>query len=131
MTKRVFRKRNQTPDQAAHEAAVREHFQRERPSLRQLLESGDGTEPMTQREYFELQVACRERLRPLREAAGLSLSDMATRTGMDRAAIQKLESGVHANPTISTINRYLHALGKRLVVSIVDEPTDPRVALRS
>lgn len=131
MTKRVFRKRNQTPDQAAHEAAVREHFQRERPSLRQLLESGDGTEPMTQREYFELQVACRERLRPLREAAGLSLSDMATRTGMDRAAIQKLESGVHANPTISTINRYLHALGKRLVVSIVDETTDPRVALRS
>jgi hypothetical protein len=66
MTKRVFRKRNQTPDQAAHEAAVREHFQRERPSLRQLLESGDGTEPMMQREYFELQVACRERLRPLR-----------------------------------------------------------------
>jgi ribosome-binding protein aMBF1 (putative translation factor) len=131
MTKRVFRKRNQTPDQAAHEAAVREHFQRERPSLRHLLESGDGTEPMMQREYFELQVACRERLRPLREAAGLSLSDMATRTGMDRAALQKLESGVHANPTISTINRYLHALGKRLVVSIIDETTDPRVALRS
>ena len=131
MTRREFLKRNQTPAQQAHEAAVRERFQRERPSLRQLLESGDGTEPMMQREYFELQVACRERLRPLREAAGLSLSDMATRTGMDRAAIQKLESGVHANPTISTINRYLHALGKRLVVSIIDETTDAPVALRS
>ena len=131
MATRVFRKRDQTPAQEAHEAAVRERFQRERPSLRKLLESGDGTDPMTQREYFELQVACRERLRPLREAAGLSLSDMAARTGMDRAAIQKLESGVHANPTISTINRYLHALGKRLVVSIVDEAAESQVAVGS
>ena len=56
---------------------------------------------------------------------------MATRTGMDRAAIQKLESGVHTNPTISTINRYLHALGKRLVVSIVDEVADPPVTVGS
>ena len=54
---------------------------------------------------------------------------MAARTGMDRAAIQKLESGVHTNPTIGTINRYLHALGKRLVVSIVDEAADPRSPL--
>jgi ribosome-binding protein aMBF1 (putative translation factor) len=131
MARRLFRKRNQTPAQEAHEAAVRERFQRERPSLRDLLESGDGTDPLTQREYFELQVACRERLRPLREAAGLSLSDMADRTGMDRAAIQKLESGVHTNPTISTINRYLHALGKRLVVSIVDEAADSPVAVGS
>ena len=131
MARRLFRKRDQTPAQEAHEAAVRERFQRERPSLRDLLESGDGTDPLTQREYFELQVACRERLRPLREAAGLSLSDMAARTGMDRAAIQKLESGVHTNPTIGTINRYLHALGKRLVVSIVDEAADSPVAVGS
>lgn len=131
MARRLFRNRNQTPAQEAREAAVRERFQRERPSLRDLLESGDGTEPVTQREYFELQVACRERLRPLREAAGLTLSDMAARTGMDRAAIQKLESGVHTNPTISTINRYLHALGKRLVVSIVDEAADSPVAVGS
>lgn len=131
MARRLFRKRNQTPAQEAREAAVRARFQRERPSLRDLLESGDGTEPLAQREYFELQVACRERLRPLREAAGLSLSDMAARTGMDRAAIQKLESGVHTNPTISTINRYLRALGKRLVVSIVDEAADSPVAVGS
>ena len=77
---------------------------------------------MLQSEYIDLQMACREKLRPLREGAGLSLSDMATRTGMDRAAIHKLESGVHANPTISTISRYLRALGKRLVVHIVDDP---------
>jgi transcriptional regulator with XRE-family HTH domain len=56
---------------------------------------------------------------------------MAARTGMDRAAIQKLESGVHINPTIGTIDRYLHALGKPLVVSLVDEVADPPVAVRS
>ena len=122
MAKRVFRKRSQTPAQETRETAVRERFQSERPSLRELQASGDGSEPLLQSQYFEIQVSCRERLRPLREAAGLSLSDMAARTGMDRAAIQKLESGVHTNPTIGTINRYLRALGKQLVVKIVDDP---------
>jgi transcriptional regulator with XRE-family HTH domain len=50
---------------------------------------------------------------------------MAARMGMDRAAIRKLESGVHTNPTIGTLNRYLHALGKRLVVSLVDDYQTP------
>ena len=60
-------------------------------------------------------------LRAIREQQGLSISDQAERTGMDRAMISRLETGQVDNPTISTMSRYARALGKRVVVSLVDE----------
>lgn len=59
-------------------------------------------------------------LKALREQQGLSISDLAERTGMDSATIGRLESGHIDNPTIATVTRYAKALGKRVVVSLVD-----------
>jgi DNA-binding XRE family transcriptional regulator len=53
-------------------------------------------------------------LRRERERQGLSLTDMAERTGIDRATISKLETGKLANPTIGTLGTYAKALGLRL-----------------
>ena len=53
-------------------------------------------------------------LRRERERQGLSLTDIAERTGIDRATISKLETGKIANPTIGTIRTYAMALGRRL-----------------
>jgi DNA-binding XRE family transcriptional regulator len=53
-------------------------------------------------------------LRRERERQGLSLTDMAERTGIDRATISKLETGKLANPTIGTLRIYAKALGRRL-----------------
>jgi DNA-binding XRE family transcriptional regulator len=53
-------------------------------------------------------------LRRERERQGLSLTDMAERTGIDRATISKLETGKLANPTIGTLRTYARALGQRL-----------------
>ncbi len=53
-------------------------------------------------------------LRREREQQGLSLTDMAQRTGIDRATISKLETGKLANPTIGTLRTYARALGRRL-----------------
>ena len=53
-------------------------------------------------------------LRRERERQGLSLTDMAERTGIDRATISKLETGKIPNPTISTLRTYAKALGRRL-----------------
>jgi DNA-binding XRE family transcriptional regulator len=53
-------------------------------------------------------------LRHERERQGLSLTDMAERTGIDRATISKLETGKIANPTIGTLRTYAKALGRRL-----------------
>ena len=49
-----------------------------------------------------------------RERQGLSLADLAKRTGMDRAAIHKLERGLNSNPTYATLTRYAQALGARI-----------------
>jgi len=51
---------------------------------------------------------------------GLSITDLAERTEMDRAMISRLENGQMDNPTIATMSRYAKALGKRVVVSLVD-----------
>jgi transcriptional regulator with XRE-family HTH domain len=53
-------------------------------------------------------------LRRERERQGLSLTDLAERTGLDRATISKLETGKIANPTVGTLKKYAKALGKTL-----------------
>jgi DNA-binding XRE family transcriptional regulator len=53
-------------------------------------------------------------LRRERERQGLSLTEMAERTGIDRATISKLETGNLNNPTIGTLRTYAKALGRRL-----------------
>ena len=45
---------------------------------------------------------------------------MADRTGMDRVMISRLENGQIDNPTLATVGRYAQALGKRVVVTLVD-----------
>ena len=50
-------------------------------------------------------------LRRKRERRGSSLTDMAERTGIDRATISKLETGKLANPTIGTLRTYARAGG--------------------
>jgi len=116
---RQHRPRQQTATQVAAERAKRARFQAERPGLAALLATGDYTDPVSQGEYWELRQTLL-RLKSLREAAGLSLADVSERTGIDRAALSRLENGITPNPTINTLTRYAEALGKRLVVTVQD-----------
>jgi ribosome-binding protein aMBF1 (putative translation factor) len=59
-------------------------------------------------------------LRLERESQGLSLTDLAERSGIDRATISKLETGKIANPTVGTLRTIAAALGKRLSWSLAD-----------
>jgi len=104
---------------AAKERAKRTRFQKTRPGLADLLASGKYSEPVSQGEYWELRQTML-RLKALRESAGLSLAEMSTRTGVNRGALSRLENGVYPNPTINTLARYAAALGKRIVVTVVD-----------
>ena len=61
-----------------------------------------------------------KQLKAAREAQGLSLADVTARTGMDRSALSKLETGQRPNPTLETLVRYAEAVGKRLMVSLAD-----------
>jgi transcriptional regulator with XRE-family HTH domain len=51
----------------------------------------------------------------------MSLSELAAATGIDKAALSRLESGQAANPTYNTLARIAKALGKRVQLALVDE----------
>ncbi|QDT13613.1 helix-turn-helix domain-containing protein [Planctomycetes bacterium K23_9] len=57
-------------------------------------------------------------LRAAREAAGISLSEMATRTGIQKSALSRLENSKAPNPTLSTLQRYAAAIDMTLNVSL-------------
>jgi ribosome-binding protein aMBF1 (putative translation factor) len=116
---RIHRPRVQTPEQQAAERELRDRLQKERPSLQTLVDSGDIQQVFTMAEYWELRQTFAA-LKALREQQGLSISDLAERTGMDRAMISRLENGLIDNPTLATVTRYAKALGKRVVVGLVD-----------
>jgi DNA-binding phage protein len=50
------------------------------------------------------------RLREYREKAGITLAEVAERSGIDKAALSRLERGA-TNPTFETLSRYVQALG--------------------
>lgn len=51
-----------------------------------------------------------------RQRQGLSLADIHERTGIDRAALSRLENNEEANPTLATLERYASAVGKHVIV---------------
>ena len=100
--------------------AIRERFQREKPTLEQLVASGEYNEPLPMGEYLSIRLAV-SALKQAREAAGLSLADVADRTGIDKSALSKIETGQHPNPTVSTLCRYAHALGMQWKWTLEEE----------
>src|SRR5262245_30086010 len=94
---RVHKKIDWTPEDRARHKAIRERFQKERPTHEQLIESGEYFGPIPHGVYLELRAALHD-LKKAREAAGLSLADVAERSGIDKAALSRLENGVHDNP---------------------------------
>lgn len=110
--KRIIRNRRLTPEEAAKYKAIREQVAGELPDL--IARHHERIAALDQLEKLFAQ------LRMAREEKGMSLADLTERTGMDRSAISKLETGQRANPTVETLVRYAEAVGKRLVVSLAD-----------
>ena len=121
---RIHRDMKWTAEERARHKAIREKFQRERPTPQQLLESGEYAGPFPHGTYLAIMAALNE-LKKNREASGLSLADVAERSGIDKAALSRLENGVHDNPTVETLMRYATAIGKRLTWKLEDlAPTE-------
>src|SRR5216684_575851 len=116
---RIHRPRMQTPEQAAAEKAIRQRFQKEKPSLQTLLDSGDIQQVFSMGEYWELRKTFAA-LKALREQLGLSIADLASRAGLDQALISYLENGQVDNLTIAAMTGYAKALGKRVLVKLAD-----------
>ena len=118
-----FRRRqlkiNRTPEEKARLKVIRDRFQKEKPSLAQLVASGEYNPPIKQAEYWELMQTAAA-LKKAREEAGISLRQMAKKMSVDVGALSRLENGGNSNPTLDTLLRYASALGKRIVVQLVD-----------
>jgi ribosome-binding protein aMBF1 (putative translation factor) len=111
----AIRAAHQTPAARAREKADREAVEREFPPAIRDFE-------VPTEDVMRTLARSLEELRRTREEQGLSLSDVSERTGMDRAMISRLETGKVTNPTVSTLQRYARALGKRMVLVLEDEP---------
>ena len=113
--KRVYRKA--TDEERARHAKVRKQIAGELPDIKRrarerlTLLKKEGT-PLRQ---------VLAALRTERERQGLSLADINERTGIDRAALSRLENNEDANPTLATLERYAQAVGKQMVV-LLSEP---------
>jgi DNA-binding XRE family transcriptional regulator len=74
--------------------------------------------------YFALRAYIGQ-LKAAREAAGLTLADVAARTGMAVESLSRLETGAQTNPTWKTLGLYAAALGLRPRLSAeTAEPAD-------
>lgn len=99
--------------------AIRDRYQKKKPTLEELTASSAFTAPLSQEEYWQIAEAGRA-LKQAREDAQVTLATVAKRSGIDQAALSRLERGVYDNPTIATLSRYARALGKDLVFKLAD-----------
>jgi len=122
--RRIFRANQKTAEECFREQALREQLQKERPSLEDLVRAGacDPDAIMTMGMYFDVQQAL-QALKRERQQCGLSIGDVAERSGLDRAVVSRLENGKQDNPKVATLMRYAGALGKRFLWSYEDLAT--------
>jgi DNA-binding XRE family transcriptional regulator len=120
---RRYVKIERTPEDQSRIDAIRERFQRDRPSLEELVDSGEFEPPISAGDYWDM-VEMVVALRAAREAAGLDQNAVAARIGIDPEMLGRLESGKD-DPTIALLRRYAAALGKQIVLTLSDVPNPP------
>ena len=110
--KRIIRNRHLTPEESEKLRTIRAQVAHELPELVARHHERAKAEEQLKQLLAEL--------KHMREEKGVSLTDLMQRTGMDRSALSKLETGQRPNPTVETLERYAEAVGKRIVMSLGD-----------
>jgi ribosome-binding protein aMBF1 (putative translation factor) len=108
--------REATPAEKEKYRKMREELEQEKPEI---IEQARQWKAAHEEAIGQLHEAFRL-LRDERQRQGLSLADLEQRTGMSRSALCRLETDLEANPTITTLQRYADALGKRLLIVVAD-----------
>ncbi len=123
---RVQRANQKSPAVRARERELRVRLQAEKPSLDDLIASGDcdPDDIMTMGMYVDVQQALQS-LKRSRMENGLSIDAVAERSGLDRAVVSRLENGKQDNPTVATLMRYAAAIGQRFLWSHEELPRKP------
>ncbi len=121
MIKHLQRKADRTAAETTKLRADRARYQRDKPTPDQLLAEGGHQDFIRLGDLLVLHqlVAC---LKKVRARLNMTLAQLADKTGIDQAALSRLENGKNANPTFETILRIAGALGKRVVCQLQDVP---------
>ena len=118
MTQRIAKRseRRLTSEEKARVAEVRRLVEGEREDIlrrgREILAEERGQNAAL-RDVSQL-------LKTERLSQGLTLAEVQQRSGIDPPALSRLENEADANPTVATLTRYADALGKQLVVALLD-----------
>jgi DNA-binding phage protein len=123
-TRSVQHKSTGAAQATARLRADRARYQRERPTPEQLLAEGGHADFVPLGELLELHQALAW-LKKERERQKLTLATISERTGIDQAALSRLETGRNGNPTYDTICRVAAALGKSVSWTFSDAPAGP------
>lgn len=122
--RREYRQSERTPEQLAELRAVRERYQREKPSPEEALAESGHTALLPLGEVVlihELAAA----LKRQRERKGMTLAELSAKTGIDSAALSRLENGKAVNPTIDTLYRVAAALDTVISCVLRDATPSP------
>jgi ribosome-binding protein aMBF1 (putative translation factor) len=126
--RREYRQAGRTPEQLAELRAVRDRYQREKPSPDEALADSGHAALLPLGEVVLIHEVAAA-LRRERERVGMTLAELSAKTGIDPAALSRLENGKAANPTIDTLYRVAAALGKVMSCVLRDAPgPDPSPA---
>jgi DNA-binding Xre family transcriptional regulator len=90
----------------------------EAAKYRKIREQAEAEIPPAKPEPIKVVIA---RLRALRLAKGISLSELADRTGISRGNIARMES--RKNATLNSLQRYAEGLGCELRINVVSAQT--------
>jgi len=80
--------------------------------------------------YFELRGFVRQ-IREARLLAGLTLAEVAEKTGLAEETLCRLESGAVTNPTWKTLGTYAAAVGRGISLTVQPLPRKPLKPARS
>ena len=86
-----------------------------KPGIAEMVDAGDlaNAAPF----YFELRSTIAT-LKAARGAAGLTLAEVAAKTGLALETLSRLETGAATNPTWQTLGAYAVAVGRRLSMTV-------------
>ena len=75
---------------------------------------------MKQTDFFSI-LELAAQLKRDRQTKRLSLAQVAKRSGIDKAALSRIENGQNANPTVGTLATIARAIGARLRFTVETE----------
>ncbi len=116
MAKGIARNVNKklTAQEKVRHRKIRDQIEREKPELIARGRTAKGKHARLREAVCELKAA--------RVALGLSLADVGERAGIEKGNLSRLENAPNPNPTIDTLIRYADAVGKEIVITLLDFP---------